>query len=186
MVKFLVSTSLFWLFPRVFRGCKDAPLFSLLHSKQSKQVSPGQTRLVLSQPSWVGKPIKALCESGHEEGHREPHFLTLSPRYILQHSSPELQGTVGSKCPCFDPHQSVCGYAQLIRARHEGEVSHTFPMLHFPPHNNDSLDFLHPLQCWNFFIHNYVSQNLQLTSWHCRNLLSYLEAIWPIWTHKSS
>lgn len=142
-------------FPECFVAVKMllcSPCFTVSRASRSALPDlpcPGQTRLVLSQPSWVGKPIKALCESGHEEGHREPHFLTLSPRYILQHSSPELQGTVGSKFSCFDPHQSVCGYAQLIRARHDGEVSHTFPMLHFPP-PNDSLDFLHPLQCWNF------------------------------------
>ena len=183
MVKFLVSISRFWPFPRVFRGSKDAPCSPCFTvSRASGSALAGRVWSCLSLPGWANQ----LRLSGNQVMRKVIGSLIFDPQPKLCSPAQFTRTTRDYRQRMLWSRLSVCAHAQLTRARHEGEVSRTLPVLHFPPRNNDSLDFLHPLQCRNFFIHNYVSQNLQPASWHCRNLLSYLEAMWPIWTHKSS
>lgn len=141
-------------------------------------------------PGWVSHWSLALWTWMSSGQHRNP-ILTLVLSCILQYSSP--QATVDIVCYQASSNAHIlipispsvlCGYAQLVRTKKGGrsESYISFVLLSFSPRNDDIPDFHH--SWYNLWL--CLAEHLQPSSWHYRNLPSFLEEIWPTWTHKTS
>jgi len=169
-------------FPECFVAVKMllcSPCFTI--SRASGSALAGRVWSCLSLPGWVSQ----LRLSVNQVMRKVIGSLICDPQPKLYSPAQFTRTTGDYRWQCLIP---ICLSVLLLSWLEPGVMVTwaTHFLLHFPPRNDGSLDFLHPLQCWNFSLYTYVSQNLQPASWHCRNLLSYSEAMWPIWTHKSS
>ena len=112
-------------FPECFVAVKMllcSPCFTIRRASGSALV--GRVWSCLSLPGWVNQ----LRLSVNQVMRKVIGNLSCDPQRKLYSPAQFTRTTRDYRWQCFDPHLSVCASAQLIRARRDGDVSHTFPV----------------------------------------------------------